>query len=171
MADDRVLVTLRRAGVRFRVHEHARAITAADRVGLPFDLRRAVKTLAFSFAGDKLALVALRGSDRLDYRRFADALGVPRSALKSASVEQVDRRLGAEPGGIAPLSLDDQTEVIFDVRTLSLSGSAYVGSGRSDRTVEADANALAALPRARVAEVAVAEDAPPPARHQPSGSA
>src|SRR5205823_7032023 len=66
------------AGVSFRVHEHMPVATVAEILqALPFPAEEHVKTLAFDADG-RVALAALRGSDRPQFGRLARAPGVAR---------------------------------------------------------------------------------------------
>ncbi|HEY3344522.1 MAG TPA: YbaK/EbsC family protein [Anaerolineaceae bacterium] len=60
------------SGVPFTLHEHIPSFTFADaQAQLTFPLERLLKTLAFKHKSGSLILVALRGQDRVDYRRLA----------------------------------------------------------------------------------------------------
>ncbi|MEU8891912.1 YbaK/EbsC family protein [Streptomyces sp. NPDC048442] len=76
--------------------------------------------------------------------RLAAVPGVPRSALKPAD-EAVLQRLDMERGGAGPLCDTPDVTVVFDA-AVPRTGSVLCGSGRSDRTVEAQATDLVRLP-------------------------
>jgi len=123
------------AGVEYRLHAHRPAVSFADALEyLSFDPRFAVKALAFRLPDGGYALVGLRGADRADYKAIADALGIRRADLRLAEAADVERDLGVEPGGVAPLPFAGAT-VLLDRRVVDLE-IAYCGAGRSDMTLE-----------------------------------
>jgi Cys-tRNA(Pro)/Cys-tRNA(Cys) deacylase len=138
------------AGVPFTVHEHAPVATVAEiLVALPFPAEQHVKTLAFD-AGERVALAALRGSDRVRYGSLARALGVPRDRLTALRPDRVRDELGLEPGGVCPLVDAEDVTVLVDTCVLELP-RAFCGSGRNDATID-----LVAASRAVVVDLAVA---------------
>jgi Cys-tRNA(Pro)/Cys-tRNA(Cys) deacylase len=144
---------LRDAGISFAVHEHAPVTSVAEilRV-LPFPAEEHVKTLAFDADG-RLALVALRGSDRLRFGTLARALGVARDRIAPLPPDRVRAELDLEPGGVCPLVDRGDVTVLVDRRVLDL-GRAFCGSGRSDATLELAPTDLVAASRGSVRELA-----------------
>ncbi len=141
---------LRDNGVPFVVHEHVPVATVAEILdALPFPAEEHVKTLAFDADG-RVALAALRGSDRIRYGPLARALGVARDRLVPLPPERVRDELGLEPGGVCPLV--DGADVVVDRRVLDL-GRAFCGSGRTDASLELTATDLVRVSGARVADL------------------
>lgn len=144
---------LRAAGVEFRVHEHEPVRTVADVVALlPFPAEQHVKALALD-AGGRIALVGLRGCDRVAHGPLARALGVARDRVRPLARERVVAELGMEPGGVCLLSAADVV-VVADVRVAQLA-PAYFGSGRTNATIEAQGADLVRAARAALAEIAI----------------
>jgi len=144
---------LRAAGIEFVLHQHVPVATVADIVlALPFPAEQHVKTLAFAADG-RVALAALRGSDRLQFGKLARALGVARDRVSPLSAERVERELGLQPGGVCPLVGADGAVVLVDARVLALP-RAFCGSGRNDATLELDPGDLVAAAGAVVVDLA-----------------
>jgi len=144
---------LRAAGVEFTVHEHVPVATVAEILdALPYPAEEHVKTLAFDADG-QIALVGLRGSDRVAYGKLARALGVARDKLAPLSPERVREELGLEPGGVCLLIDRDDVRRVVDVRVAALD-RAFTGSGRNDASFELAAADLIATSGAEVAEIA-----------------
>ena len=143
---------LEAAGVRFAVHEHVPVATVAEILdALPFPAEEHVKTLAVEAEG-RIALAALRGSDRVHFGKLARALGVARDRLAPLPPERVRAELDLEPGGVCLLV--DRIDVVrvVDARVLDLE-RVFTGSGRADRTLELSAGDLAAAAGAAVADL------------------
>ena len=141
------------AGVAFVVHEHAPVATVAEILdALPFPAEEHVKTLAFD-ANGRIALAALRGSDRIRYGPLARALGVPRGKLSALPADRVRAELGLEPGGVCPIVDREDVVVLVDRRVLGLA-RAFCGSGRNDATLELAPADLVAVGGATLADLA-----------------
>lgn len=144
---------LRDAGVAYTVHAHHPVATVAQILEAPpFPAEKHVKTLAFDADG-RVALVALRGSDRVRYGQLARALGIARDRLVALAPDRVRAELGLEPGGVCPLVDDPGVVVLVDRRVLD-GDRVFCGSGRSHATLELAAHDLVAASRARVLDVA-----------------
>ncbi|MFE0378412.1 aminoacyl-tRNA deacylase [Streptomyces inhibens] len=137
------------AEVPYTVHEHAPALSIAERQALPFPWAQAVKTLACTTTGTPLVLVALRASDRLDFARLASALDTTRSRLRPADADLL-RAEGLNPGGIAPISHRPGVPCLIDTAVTACEQPVFCGAGSAERTLEIPAAILARLPRARV---------------------
>jgi Cys-tRNA(Pro)/Cys-tRNA(Cys) deacylase len=75
-------------GVPFTIHEHVISRTFAEaEAQLPFPLERLLKTVAFKLKAGGWVLAALRGQDRVDYRKLALATGVKRADLAGSVPE------------------------------------------------------------------------------------
>src|SRR5262249_26917909 len=132
---------------------HAPVATVAEILeALPFPAAEHVKTLAFEADG-RIALAALRGSDRLQFGRLARALSIARDRVSPPPPEPGRAELGLEPGGVGPLLARDDVVVLVDRRVLVLP-RAFCGSGRSDATLELAPADLVAASRATLAELA-----------------
>src|SRR5579859_1894850 len=81
-AEARIISLLNERGVHFRVYAHPVAATvAAAAAHLPFPPEQFLKTVAFLAGDTDWILAALRGGDRIDYRKLAAAVGVRRADL------------------------------------------------------------------------------------------
>ena len=137
------------AGVHYRTHEHAPLISFEDaKMVLPFDSGSMVKGLVFRTPSGTFVIVALRGSDRADYKKIADALGIRRADLRAADPADVEAELGMQLGGIVPLPLGDAL-VLIDESVASLD-AIFCGSGRNDVTLELKAQDLVRIASGRV---------------------
>ena len=154
MSHDQIAPILQAHGVPFTIHTHAPLRTVQDYLG-HFPLEQMLKTVAFRVKDGPWVLVALRGADRVDYRRLADALGVKRAALVSPSAAEVEATLGVPPGGVSPLPPLPGLVVLFDQGTLTLD-TVYCGAGRPDQTLEIHLPDLLRVVQPRVAPVAQA---------------
>jgi Cys-tRNA(Pro)/Cys-tRNA(Cys) deacylase len=152
MSPDQIAPTLQAHGVPFTIHTHAPLRTVQDYLG-HFPLEQMLKTVAFRVKDGPWVLVALRGADRVDYRRLADALGVKRAALVSPSADEVEAVLGVPPGGVSPVPPLPGMIVLFDRGTLDLD-TVYCGAGRPDQTLEIRLPDLLRVVQPRVAPVA-----------------
>ncbi|MGH7125438.1 MAG: aminoacyl-tRNA deacylase [Stellaceae bacterium] len=129
------------AGVPYRTHPHAPLVSFEDaKVILPFDPGSMVKGLVFRTPSGAFAIVALRGADRADYKKIADALGVRRADLRAADPADVEAELGMQLGGVVPLPINGAV-VLIDQAVASL-GTVYCGSGRNEVTLELKAQDL-----------------------------
>lgn len=154
-----LVALLTRRGVPFRVHRHEVAPTVAEaRAKLPFPFEQFLKTVAFRLKGDGAAdggwvLVALRGQDRVDYRKLADALGVRRGDLVRPTPEEIAASLGLPFGGVGPIPPNDTARAVFDAAALAL-GTVYCGVGSEEHTLEIDVGDLVAVSGGTVAPIA-----------------
>lgn len=137
------------AAVPYRTHAHAPLVSFEDaKTVLPFDPGSMVKGLVFRIPSDAFAIVALRGADRADYKKIADALGARRADLRAADPVDVEAELGMQLGGIVPLPIKGAL-VLIDERVTSLD-AIFCGSGRNDVTVEIKAQDLLRITAGRV---------------------
>jgi Cys-tRNA(Pro)/Cys-tRNA(Cys) deacylase len=142
---------LRARGAAFSVREHAPIIghaSAERELGLPAD--QMLKTMVFR-AGAATVLVALPARSRVHYGNLARALGVQRSMLRRAELDDL-ARIGMMPGGASPVCDVDGVITVFDVSVLEMS-IVYCGSGHADRTVQIEAKTLIDLVRPVIAAV------------------
>ena len=140
---------LENAGIPYRTHAHAPLVSFEEaKTVLPFDPGAMVKGLVFRTPRETFAIVALRGADRADYKKIADALGIRRADLRAADPADVAAELGMQLGGIVPLPIEGAL-VLIDQAVAEL-GTIYCGSGRNDVTLELDARDLLRVGAGRV---------------------
>lgn len=138
------------AVVPYTLHSHAPIVSFSDAIAtLPFDPGAMVKGLAFRLPDGGYLIAAMRGGDRADYKKIADAAGVRRADLRAAEADDIVRDLGMVPGGISPLPIHGAT-VMFDQAVAALH-TVFCGAGRTDTTLE-----IAAIDLLRVASGRVA---------------
>lgn len=150
MTYDKIISLLNESGINFRIHEHQviRTITDVEEK-LPFPKERLLKTVVFKIKNSFWILAAVKGEDRVDYRKLASSFGVSRNDLTCPSPEEVESTLGFEIGGVGPIPTNDGTKAVFDSSLLSLD-IVYCGSGRNDRTLEIRLDDLLQASKARV---------------------
>ncbi len=137
----------------FTMHEHRPFLTVADMEAyLPFPSEQFLKTLAFKIKNSFWLLAAMRGQDRVDYRKIAAVFGISRSHIIRPSPEELSATLGMDQGGICPIPISDAVRVVFDTATTSM-GRVYCGGIRNDRTLEIGIDDLLRLSSARVADI------------------
>lgn len=152
-AYNRFLSALERSGVPYRIHAHAASVTFQDAAEfLDFPLERLLKTVAFQVKNGPWVLAALRGRDRVDYKKLAAHLEINRTQLRSLPPDEVETKLDYPLGGVAPFPTRPNTRIIFDKRAVDL-GVIFCGTGRNDHTLEISAPALAALCGASIAPI------------------
>jgi Cys-tRNA(Pro)/Cys-tRNA(Cys) deacylase len=140
------------AAIGYKLHRHAPVVSFAEsKAALPFDPTASLKGLAFRLPNGGYAIAAMRGDARADYKKIADALGVRRSDLRTATAEELARDLDMAPGGVAPLPVRGAT-VLFDRQTLDLD-VIYCGAGRPGATLEIRRAELVRLAGGAVADL------------------
>jgi len=121
--------------VPYTLHSHAPIVSFVDAIAaLPFDPGAMVKGLAFRLSDGSYLIAAMRGGDRADYKKIADAAGVRRADLRAAEADDIVRDLGMVPGGISPLPIGG-AQVMFDEAVTTLP-TVFCGAGRTDTTLE-----------------------------------
>jgi Cys-tRNA(Pro)/Cys-tRNA(Cys) deacylase len=123
-------------GIAFTVHEHIPSYTFADATErLPFPAERLLKTVAFKIKTGDYILAAVRGPDRIDYRKLAAASGAKRTDIIRLSPEEVLTVFGVEVGSVSPVALRGDVAVFFDTQ-VPTQETVFCGVGRADRTLE-----------------------------------
>lgn len=150
----RIVALLTERGVSFRLHEHPVARTVEEaKTLLPFPPEQFLKTVAFRVKHGPWVLAALRGADRVDYRKLAEALGMKRSDLVRPDAATVEAALGYEIGGVGPIPPNDATRTVIDAGATVME-RVYCGIGRDDQTLEIALADLIAVSGARLAPIA-----------------
>ncbi len=142
MSYEKVLQILSTSGVTYTMHTHAPLLTVADmEEHLPFPREQFLKTLAFKIKNAFWLLAAMRGQDRVDYRKIAAAYRISRSHILRPTPEEVQATLGFDQGGVCPIPTSDNVRVAFD-EGLQDMDTVYCGGARNDRTLEICLNDL-----------------------------
>jgi Cys-tRNA(Pro)/Cys-tRNA(Cys) deacylase len=80
-------------------------------------------------------LAAVRGPDRIDYRKLAAACGTKRTDIFRLSPEEVASIFNVEIGSVSPLLIQDGVRIFFDTK-VPTDETVFCGIGRPDRTIE-----------------------------------
>jgi Cys-tRNA(Pro)/Cys-tRNA(Cys) deacylase len=135
-AFEAIIALLTERGVLYTVHEHVPSYTVADAgERLPFPPERLLKAVAFKIKTGGYILAAVRGPDRIDYRRLAAASGAKRADIVRLTPEEVANVFGMEVGSLSPIVLQGEPTVFFDTQ-VPMSETVFCGIGRADRTLE-----------------------------------
>ena len=122
--------------IAFTIHEHIPSYTVADaEAHLLFPLERLLKTIAFRVRSGGYILAAVRGPDRIDYRKLAAACGTKRTDVFRLTPEEVTSVFNVEIGSVSPILLQDGVRILFDTK-VPTDETVFCGIGRPDRTLE-----------------------------------
>ena len=122
--------------VAYTVHEHVPSYTFADaEERLPFPAERLLKTVAFRIKNGSYLLAAVRGPDRIDYRKLAAASGAKRADIVRLTPEELKAVFEIEAGSLSPIALQGNPKVFFDTQVPN-EETVFCGIGRADRTLE-----------------------------------
>lgn len=122
--------------IPFTIHEHIPSYTVADaEAHLLFPLERLLKTIAFKIRNGGYVLAAVRGPDRIDYRKLATACETRRTDVVRLTPEEVVNVFGVEVGSVSPVLLQKDVTVFFDDQSPTHE-TVFCGIGRPDRTLE-----------------------------------
>jgi Cys-tRNA(Pro)/Cys-tRNA(Cys) deacylase len=131
-----IIALLTARGISFTIHEHVPSQTFADAMErLSFPAERLLKTIAFKTKAGGYILAAVRGSDRIDYRKLAAASGTRRTDVMRLTPEEVADVFGVEVGSVGPITLNERVTVFFDTQ-VPVNETVFCGIGRDDRTLE-----------------------------------
>lgn len=136
--------------VAFTIHEHAPSYTVADaQASLDFPLERLLKTIAFRIRSGGYILAAVRGPDRIDYRKLAAACGTKRTDVFRLSPEEVLAAFNVEVGSVSPISLQEGVRILFDTKAPTHE-TVFCGIGRADRTLEIQLEDLVSITQGQI---------------------
>jgi len=131
-----ILQLLTAGNVPFTIHEHIPSYTFADaEAHLDFPLERLLKTIAFRIRSGGNILAAVRGPDRIDYRKLAAACGTKRTEIFRLTPEEVVRTFNVEVGSVSPILIQDGVQTLFDTKVPTRE-TVFCGVARPDRTLE-----------------------------------
>lgn len=138
MVFDQLVQLLDGHGARYRVLEHpaegkseevARIRGTAPGQGAKAMLCRTKS----ASTGENWVLAVLPGDQKLDFRKLAAALGLPKMTL--ASAEEAAQQTGCVMGAIPPFSLAPQITLVVDPGLLTRFGEIAFNAGRLDRSM------------------------------------
>lgn len=160
-AYERIINRLTTGGVAFTIHEHTPAYSVHEAEDtLPFPPERFLKTIAFRHKHSAtIILAALRGRDRVDYRKLAGLVNLKRSDIVAFSPDEVTTLLGVDAGTIGPIPPVSEVIVVID-KNVDQQETLFCGVGRADRTLEIRLDELLQVSGARVADIAATSPAP-----------
>jgi len=131
-----IVQLLTASNLPFTIHEHIPSYTFADAEAyLDFPLERLLKTIAFRIKSGGYILAAVRGPDRIDYRKLAAACGTKRTEIFRLTPEEVAHTFNVEVGSVSPILLQDGVRILFDIKVPTRE-TVFCGIGRPDRTLE-----------------------------------
>jgi Cys-tRNA(Pro)/Cys-tRNA(Cys) deacylase len=135
-AYEAIVALLTARGTAFTIHEHVPTQTFAEAMErLTFPAERLLKTIAFRTKAGGYILAAVRGQDRIDYRKLAAASGTKRTDVIRLTPEEVADVFGVEVGSVGPIALQKGVRVFFDTQ-VRVNETIFCGIGRPDRTLE-----------------------------------
>lgn len=154
----RVVAAAAKAGLAIQVERFPEGTrTAADAArAVGCDVAQIVKSLVFMADGNPV-LALLSGADRLDPARLAAAMGA--TAVRRADGDEVRAATGFAIGGVPPIGHVGSLTVLIDERLLS-HDVVWAAAGLPDAVFSVSPIALQAAAGARLASLAVTEDAP-----------
>lgn len=132
---EKILEKFRVNKIYYRLNENLEVISIKDvneKLGL--DKNKCIKTLVFNIKGE-IYIIAIRGIDKLDYKKLAIVLSVKREYIKMADKYIIEEVLGYEIGGIAPFSENENIKIIYDKNILKID-NMYCGAGSNLKTLE-----------------------------------
>lgn len=150
---EEIVTLLMARSVPFTIHEHIPSYTVADaQEHLLFPLERLLKAVAFKVKDRGYILAAVRGPDRIDYRKLAAACGTNRTQVSRLTPEEVAQVFGVEVGSVSPIASpegEERVEVFFDSR-VPTQETVFCGIGRPDRTLEIELEDLVQITRGKI---------------------
>ena len=154
----RVVAAAAKTGLAIRVERFPEGTrTAADVArAVGCDVAQIVKSLVFIADGDPV-LALLSGADRLDPARLATAMGA--TTVRRADGDEVRAATGFAIGGVPPIGHAGSLTVLIDERLLS-HDVVWAAAGLPDAVFSVSPKALQAATGARLASLAVTNDAP-----------
>lgn len=154
----RVVAAAGKAGLAIQVERFPEGTrTAADAArAVGCDVSQIVKSLVFMADGDPV-LALLSGADRLDPSRLAAATGA--TLVRRADGDEVRAATGFAIGGVPPIGHAGSLTVLIDERLLS-HDVVWAAAGLPDAVFSVSPKALRAATGARLASLAVTDDAP-----------
>ena len=146
-----IVKLLTASSIPFTIHEHAPSFTVADAEAyLDFPLERLLKTIAFRSRSGGYILAAVRGPDRIDYRKLAVACDTKRTDIFRLTPEEVMQTFNVEVGSVSPILPQDGVRILFDTK-VPTHETVFCGIGRPDRTLEILLTDLVQITQGRIA--------------------
>ena len=137
-------------GIGFTIHEHIPSYTVADaEAHLFFPLERLLKTIAFRVRSGGYILAAVRGPDRIDYRKLAAACEIKRTDVFRLTPQEVANVFDVEIGSVSPLLMQAGVRILFDTK-VPTDETVFCGIGRPDRTLEIQLADLVQITRGQI---------------------
>jgi Cys-tRNA(Pro)/Cys-tRNA(Cys) deacylase len=151
---EQLIEALNAQNIPYMLHPHQALVTYQDaKENLPFPAEQMLKTLVLKKKAGGWLLVAARGQDKFDFGKIARAAGVGRDSLIQPGAAEVEAELGFQVGGVCPVALRDDVEIILDETAAATLERIYCGSGRNDVTLEINLSDLRRLSPMKLAAV------------------
>lgn len=145
---------LNKKGIEFKKVSHGPVKTiddAARELNVPTSLL--VKVLLITYGSqDKYGVLALRGSDSIDWRKVAKTFRVPRRQVDLAREEDIPKLTGSTLGALQPFGYDDRFTVLFD-RELARGKVVFCSAGSNSESLLIRPQDLVNIARARVVDL------------------
>jgi Ala-tRNA(Pro) deacylase len=124
---------LRSLGVWFEPLLHSPASSAAKRArNVHVPGRRVAKTVLVK-AGDRLVLVVLSSTSRIDLRRLSDMMGLPARDIRLATTHELGRVFtDCEPGAVPPFGRLYDLGTVFDSTLTDVTELVFGGNTRHE---------------------------------------
>ncbi len=134
--NEQIRARLDEAAVPYIMHTHPPFRTVADMVA-HWDIRpeQTLKTVALWIKNGDYLLIALRGSDRVDYKRIAKRFGVSRRNVRPMAADDVLAVHGYVVGGVSPFVWRDDAHLLID-DAIAQDETIYTGGGTVTTTLQ-----------------------------------
>ena len=146
----------KKSGIDFKIHQYEHdpkhfsyGDEAAVKLGL--DRARVFKTLVISLDGERLAVMVVPVSRKLDLKSAAKALGAKKACM--AEAVEVERATGYVMGGVSPLGQKRRLTSSIDDSAVDFE-TIFVSAGRRGLEIELAASDLRRLLNANFAPLA-----------------
>ncbi len=151
--DERVQAAIVAAGLRARVvvFEASTGTAAEAAAAVGCQPGQIVKSLLFLAAGWP-TMVLTAGDRQVDTAGMATLLGLPRKKLKLASREEVRNLTGYEAGGVPPLGLAIECDVLVD-GSLRRFEKVWAAAGTANAVFEARTDDLVSAVKGQWADI------------------
>lgn len=133
-----------------RLGAHTPTVEVAAQV-LGVQVEQVGKSILF-IADEQPVLVIANGTNRVDYKRLAEYLGLPRKRIRIANADQVLEIAGYVVGSMPPFGHKTPLRTLMDARTFEQS-TFYAGGGDIDAMLRVAPSEIARVTQAEKLEV------------------
>lgn len=145
---------LTEARISYEILRHEPVITMDDAKTVLSSLPYAfIKTMALrSRSTGEVLLCGMMAQDAIDTKKVSQQIGCSRSSIQFASQHDVEELLGAQVGGIGPISSRKNVRTFLDERLIE-EGLICCGIGSNERTLQISFDDLAKVSSALVTDI------------------